>query len=64
MNNDRTETNEKQDRKERYQRRRSHVSTGSSDDSSRRRRATPYKRQRDKYDDTSWEEDDWFDEHD
>lgn len=61
--NSRTEPNEKQDRQERYERRRSQEHIGALDDSPRRRRAAPYKRdRRSSYD--NWEEEEWLDESD
>lgn len=52
---------EKDDRRERYQRRRGRASVGASDDSPRRRR-TPYKREQTDYDDWEEEFEGWSDE--
>jgi hypothetical protein len=53
------DTNEKDDRQRRFQRRRSHVRTSTPDDTPRQRKTTPYKRAR--IDHSRFLDDEWDD---
>lgn len=57
---EREDFNEKNDRQQRFQRRRSRAQTGVPDDMPRQRRTNPYKRQHDNYLEEWDDEDEWF----